>query len=478
MAIRKKKILFIAGVIALVIFTGILALWLNIKAFTPQIESAVSTALRMDVRIEGKVSIALFPGLGLSLKDVNVSNKGVDVARIEKIRLGLKLIPLARFDIKIFRVGLVKPVFSIVRSNSGRFNFEKPERSSWVKLFAVEKFSITQGNFAYVDERSNQKIEVDDFDLTLRNLISRGTNSAEPLREISFTGNARCKKVKIDDLALTDLVMRAACEKGKLDIDSVRMNLFGGTGNGSIQVDATGSLPSYRLIYALNQVRIENLLDFFSPKKVPQKSIEGKIDVSADLTAMGQSSDEMKRSLGGNLAFNGENLMLLDIDIDALIMQYERSQNFNLMDLGAFLLAGPFGPFLTKGYDLASVHTASQGGKGEVRKLVSVWKVEKGIAEALDVALTSEKQRIAMQGDLDLIDERFVDVIVAALDERGCAVYSEKVHGPFNAPRVEKENIFKSMAGPVLNPMQDVWQFIQDQECTVFYSGSVAHPQE
>ncbi|MBI5552038.1 MAG: AsmA family protein [Desulfobacterales bacterium] len=477
MANRKKKILFMAGVIVLVIFTGMLALWLNIQSLTPRIETAVSTALGMDVRIEGKVAIAPLPGLGLSLNDVNVRNKGAAIARIEKIRVGLKLTPLARFDVQVFRIGLIKPVFSIVRANSGRFNFETPERSSWAKLFAVEKFSIARGKVVYVDERSKRKIEVDDFDLTLSNLISRGTRSVAPLKEISFTATAGCKMLKIDDLALKNLVMKAAAEKGKLDIDPLRLDIFGGTGSGSIQMDATGSHPHFRLLYALNQIRIENLLDLFSPGKAPRKSIEGVIDMSADLTAMGKSANEMKRSLAGKLALNGEHLVLNDIDIDAFIVQYERSQNFNLMDLGAFFLAGPFGPLLTKSYDFAGVYDAAQGGKGVVRKLVSVWKVEKGIAEALDVALASESQRIAMQGDLDLIDEQFVDVVVAALDKRGCAVYSENVHGPFATPRIERENIIKSMAGPVLNPMQDVWQFIQGQECTVFYSGSVAHPE-
>jgi len=40
--------------------------------------------------------------------------------------------------------------------------------------------------------------------------------------------------------------------------------------------------------------------------------------------------------------------MLYRFDIDALIPKYERSQNFNLVEAGAFFLAGPFGPALTK----------------------------------------------------------------------------------------------------------------------------------
>ena len=478
MAIHKKKVLYITtGVITLVVFVGILAVILNIKGFAPQIEAAASTALGMDVRIKGKVGISLFPGFGLSLKDVNVRNRGLDVVTIEKMRIGLKLIPLARFEIKIIRVGLVKPVFSILRSKNEMFNLEKPGRTLWEKLLAVKKISISQGSLVYTDEISGEKIEVGDLDLSIRNLFSGGTDSSELFKNISFTGDIRCKILKIYNVTLMNLVMRAAGEKGILDINPVSMNIFGGTGDGSIHVDLTGSSPYYRAIYTLNRVRIEELLQQYSLKKFPRKTIEGPVNFSADLTAMGKSEDEVKRSLNGNLSLNGDNLMLYNIDIDALIMKYERSQNFNLVDVGAFFLAGPFGPALTKSYNFARLYEESQGGKGIIRKLVSDWKVKKGTAEALDVALASKKQRIAMKGGLNLINERFVDVTIAALDKRGCAVYSEKVHGSFHKPQIEKESIFTSITGSVSNPLEDMWKFIQGKKCTVFYSGSVAQPE-
>jgi len=255
------------------------------------------------------------------------------------------------------------------------------------------------------------------------------------------------------------------------------MNIFGGTGNGSIHVDVTEPSPHYRVIYSLNQIRIEELLQLYSLKKIPEKTIEGSINFSADLTAMGKSSDELKRSLNGDFSLNGENLMLYSIDIDSLITKYERSRNFNLVDVGVFLLVGPFGPVLTKGYNFASLLQESQGGKGVIRKLVSVWKVKNGIAAASDAALTSKKQRIAMKGKLNLINERFVDVTIAVLDKRGCAIYSEKVYGTFRQPQIDKEKFFESIARSVLNPLEDAWNFIQNEKCTVFYSGSVAQPE-
>lgn len=478
MILHKKKVLFIiTGVITLVVLAGILVLLLNLKTFTPQIEAAASTALGMDVRIKGSIGIAFFPVLGLSLKDVNVRNNGLDVVTIEKMRIGLKLLPLARFELKIIQVELVKPVFSIVRSKNGMFNFEKPGRTSWEKLFAMKKISVSQGSLVYTDETSSEKIEVDGLDVSIRNLFFSGTDNLEAFKNISFTGDIRCKTLKIYNFTLMNLVMSATGEKGILDINPVSMNIFGGTGTGNIQVDLTGPAPHYTVIYSLNRVGIEDLLELYSLKKIPPKTIEGPISFSADLTATGKSADEVKRSLNGDLSLNGENLMLYSIDIDALIMKYEQSQNFNLVDVAAFLLAGPIGPVLTKSYNFARLYEESQGGNGAVRKLVSVWKVKNGIAEARDVALATKNQRIAMTGGLNFVNERFADVTVAALDKQGCAVYIEKVHGPFRKPQIEKESVFMSIAGSVLNPLGDAWEFLQGKECTVFYSGSVAQPE-
>jgi AsmA protein len=356
------------------------------------------------------------------------------------------------------------------------FNFEKPEQTSWEKLLAIKKVSISQGSLVYADETSSEKIEADDLDLSLRNLFFNGTDSLEPFKNISFTADTRCKTLKLHNFTLMNLVMSATGGKGIFDIKPVSMSIFGGTGTGNIHVDLTGPLPHYRVVYSLNRVRIEDLLELYSLKKISPKTIEGPINFSADLTAIGKSADEMKRSLNGDLSLNGKNLMLYNIDIDAYIMKYERSRNFNLVDLAAFLLAGPIGPVLTKSYNFASLYEESQGGKGIVRKLVSVWKVKNGIAEARDVALASEKQRIAMTGGLNFINEQFVDLTVAVLDKQGCALYGEKVHGPFREPQIEKESVFRSIAGSVLNPLGDAWKFLQGKECLVFYSGSVAQP--
>ena len=43
------------------------------------------------------------------------------------------------------------------------------------------------------------------------------------------------------------------------------------------------------------------------------------------------------------------------IDLDEVLANYKKSQNFRLTDVGAYMVLGPFGPVLSKGYDFAKI---------------------------------------------------------------------------------------------------------------------------
>jgi AsmA protein len=478
MASKRKKVFFIAtGVITLVVFTIVLALLLNLQALKPRIEEAASNTLGMEVRIKGRLGIALFPGIGISLRQISVRNKGADVVTVEVMKVGLEFIALTKREIRISRTGLINPVFSLVRYKNGTFNVEKPERTPSGRPLAVEKIAISQGQLMYTDETSGKRIGANDIEATLQNFSYSKRDNAGPFKNISFTGDISCKTLAINNVTLRNLVMRTAVRSGILDGNPVSMNIFNGKGTGSVHLDVTGASPHYRVITTLDRFRIEELIQALSPGNIPHENMEGPVNFSAVLTATGKSVDEVKRSLNGDLSLNGEDLMLTSIDIDALIPKYERSQNFNLVDVGAYFLAGPFGPVLTKTYNFGSLYRESRVGKRSIKKLVSIWNVKNGIAEATDVALATKKYRIAMKGGLNFLNDQFVDVTVAVLDKRGCAVYSQKVRGPFRKPQVEKVNVFKSITGSVSNVLEDAWEFIRGEECSIFYSGSVAQPE-
>lgn len=472
----KKVILIASGAITGVVCAVIISLLFNIQALKPRIEAAASKALGMDVRIKGRLGIALFPGIGISLREISVMNAGADFATVEKMNIGLEFIALTRREVRISRVGFIHPVFSLVRHKNGTYNFEKKDRALPGKPFAVEKISISQGTLTHTDAKTGKRIEARGFDGALQNLLYGGKPGVKAVENISFDGDMRCKTFLIGKVSVRNLVMRTTAGNGIADITAASMNVFGGEGKGSIHVDVTEVPPRYGLVAALNRFKIEELIQAFSSGAMIPKSMEGTVNFTANITATGKSAAELTGSLNGGLSLNGEDLSLTAIDIDALIPKYERSQNFNLVDVGAYFLAGPFGPVLTKSYNFASMYTESRVEKRSITRLVSVWKVQNGIATAIDAAFATKKYRLAMKGGLNFNNDQFADVTVAVLDKRGCAVYSQKVRGPFGKPQVEKASIFQSITGSVSNALEDARKFVQREKCEVFYSGSVAQP--
>jgi AsmA protein len=249
------------------------------------------------------------------------------------------------------------------------------------------------------------------------------------------------------------------------------MRIFGAQGSGSIQADFSDSVPRYQARYSLPQLRSEELLKTLSPQKVA----EGPMDFSANLSMQGTTVNELKLTVDGEASLHGENLVLDGIDLDRVLSRFESSQNFNLVDVGAFFFAGPIGLAVTKGYNFASIFQGS-GGHSEIRTLVSDWKIERGVAQARDVAMATNRNRIALHGRLDFVNERFDDVTMALIDAKGCVTVRQKITGSFQKPVVEKPNILMSLTGPARKLLKKGRDLFPGGECEVFYAGSVAPP--
>ena len=474
MANRKRRVIWIAGgaIIALIVLI-ILALLFGPKALRSRIEATASKALGMDVRVRGKVSASFFPILRVSLADIGVTNGGSEVATVASMKVGLKLLPLITGRVKISRLELVEPAVSIVRQKNGKLNIETPRGHPSGKRLAWEKLSVSQGSLLYTNLESGGGGALEGVDITVGNLTAGGTPGGDPMKTLSFTADIRCRTIKGGGLALTDLVLGVVGKNGMIEVNDARMTAFGGPGNVTFHADFTGAMPQFRIILAVKQLKIDQLLQE-SPNA---KNLEGLADLSADLSARGKTAVEVKRSLSGQASLSGENIAVNGMDIDDLISSLIRSRRFSLVDVGSFFLAGPLGPALTRGYRFADLFQESRGGKGVIAKLVSVWKVENGIAVAVDVAMATKKRRIAMQGGLNFADDRFEDAVVAVVDQHGCAVITQKVRGSFSRPEIGNINVLKSLTNPVTNLLKSAVKLFSNKPCAVFYSGSVAAPE-
>ncbi len=471
MAKSLKYILFsIAGLIVFVILIVVgLLYFVDTGVYKPRLEKAASDALGMEVRIGARPGLSLFPGLSVRLGDLSIRNRETDLVSAQEAGLDIALRPLLRREIRIMRIVLKHPRISIQRYRDGTYNFET-SKAGTLPTPAMPVLSLSDGILRYHDEQSGSGFEALNLNLNLRSLRLAGGNNAELVKRLFFAGSFACREIRTKELVASDVRFTCTGSGGRLSLDPVELRLFGGQGSGMIRADFSGAIPSYSLRASLSKFRIEDYLKTLSPKKVAS----GSMDFSVTLSMQGKTARELKRTLNGEASLRGGNLTLYGSDLDRALTRFESSQNYSLVDAGAFLFAGPLGMAVTRGYSFAGVLLGSDGNTG-VRRLFSDWKVERGIAHARDVALATKENRIALQGNINFVNERFENVTIALIDDKGCARVKQKISGPLKKPVVEKPNVLAFLTGPALNLLKKTKDFLTGT-CEVFYAGSVAAP--
>ncbi|MFT6656131.1 MAG: AsmA protein [Marinomonas primoryensis] len=473
MSTTGKIILFSMGTLSGLLLMAALFLifFVDINTYKTELEATASSTLGMDVKVDGRLGIGFYPALRVTLGDVHLSNQGVEVTFVKQIRLGLELIPMLQQQaIHIHSVTLKQLKISIERDAAGNFNFNKHKASgASVALKKLTAVSLSDATLVYTDKQSGDLFETRGCSLDLRQMRLSGVKPLGLMKRISFTAQLACKEFRRNDFMVSDIKISAKANKGVVEFKPVTMRLFGAQGRGAIKVDLSGAVPLYHVDYSLRQFQIEK----FFKTQVTQKVAEGLMDFSVKLSMRGETVKKIRQSAEGHVSLRGENLMVNGTDFDEAFARFESSQQFNLVDAGAFFFAGPVGLAVTKGYNFANLLQESTG-HSKIRTLVSDWTVEHGVAQALDVAMATEKNRISLQGGLDFVNEQFDGVIIALIDTNGCAEVKQTIRGDFQTPEVGKPSVFKSLAGPAFKLLEKGKSILSDDECDVFYNGSVS----
>jgi hypothetical protein len=288
---------------------------------------------------------------------------------------------------------------------------------------------------------------------------------------LSFTAALACGQVRKDRFSAADLKFTANAKGGLIDLKPFAASVFGTAGSGQVRVDFSKPVPAYRIVYTMPQFPVEAFFESMAMNPM----VTGRMDFAADLSTQGKSPKELQRGLAGTLSLRAKGLVFNGGDLDREFRRFESSQTFDLVDIGAVFFAGPVGLLVTKGYDFARLGRGAPG-RSEIRTLVSDWKVERGVARAQDVALATKENRLALQGGLDLVNERFDDLSIALIDAKGCAKVRQQMRGSLQAPTVDKPSVLAALTGPALRLLKKGSDALRGESCEVFYAGSVAAP--
>ena len=452
----------------LIVAAGI-ALLLDVNRHKPAIEAAVSQSLGMDFTIGGKVSLRLLPRARLILPDVRLSDGKQEILTADFVRAAPRWIPfLLERKVVVDRVFLERQKIRFEQSSQAAPGPESGQDTAAVP-HAMSVVAIRHGDVTYVDRTSGRSVELGDLDLKLTDIAWGSGAARQPLavlKSASFRGIMRVRTLRLGPFEASNLKCTIKDAKGLLELDPTEIALFGGSAHGRLTLDLTGSSPRVHIVQAASQIDLTQVF--------PIKIFLGTAQASLDVTGTGSDQRAIMRTMNGQAGIRSEHISVNSLDIDGLIADYDRTQNFSLIDLASLIIAGPFAPLVTKGVDFSRLAIGRMGhDTSEIRRVVSDWTIVDGVAKTKDVAFTTPKHTVAFRGDFDLATGRYQDFFVATVDPQGCAQVKRRVSGPLAHPTVEGPG--SATLGPFKSAFRGAKKLFQSEKCDLFYSGSAIH---
>lgn len=364
------------------------------------------------------------------------------------------------------------PIASNLPTTQKEIITAKVNLSALVKAspFGVNKLVVRDSyiNYKLADSIS---FEVGKLNLTLNDLLfnfRKDSSGITGLRAANCQMNL--EKLVLPKFNPVDMTMNIAGKNDKLDFkfSTNRQNLKSESGN--LLLDFSQKDLEYRLIYKAQKIPLEPLFKDYKKGAL----VKGNVDLNFDIKTKGTTWPIIRHNLKGNVTVSGGSLSFNGIDIDDLLKKYERSQKFNLVDVGAFFVMGPAGPAVTKGKDFAVLITAGLDTTRHtsISAIHAQWKVADGLLTTTDVAMATQLNRIAFQGTIDFEKETVPGFTAAVIDKYGCSLMDQKIHGKIGALQRDKVNVAKTLLGSVINFVN----VVVGNDCTPFYTGSVRHP--
>ncbi len=347
---------------------------------------------------------------------------------------------------------------------SGSFltDLQFPLDSTLIKFIRLKKVDL-------VYEFSKDTIVTNNLNLDLNKIYFNKKLNANPLATLYSDGRLTADNIKSNSFNFTDVDFNINILNGSYELKSEVVRIFGENAKGKsiITLAPFQPVPSYKIVYKDVGFLAEKMLSAFKEDEI----INGPLKLSFSISSFGSEWDSIVSNMNGTINLSGKNLFLNGFDADEIIQDFKRSQNFNLIDLGAVLLAGPVGIAVTKGSDFARLLVFNSGKSTNINELVSNWSVSNGIFEIQDAAFTTNTNRIALSGFIGFSNQN-IDLTIALLDKSGCSVFSQQVYGNLDEPTMGKVKVVGTVLAPVTNLVDDV----TGKDCVVFYKGSVTHP--
>lgn len=222
-----------------------------------------------------------------------------------------------------------------------------------------------------------------------------------PLANLRASGGIHVGELTVGSIRASN--MRAALRSvpGKLVLQPIVANLYGGSGSGSVTLDfsRSASMPHMTFVQTLKAVQVGPLVADLTGRS----PIDGRGDVLIDVNTEGSSTAQMRQALAGTAALRLSEGSINGIDLKAMV-------------LGGKEASG----------------VAANGERTGFAQMSARFTIAKGIAHNDDLAATTPLFGVAGAGDIDLAREQIDYTLACTLASTGISL-PVKLSGPWDA---------------------------------------------
>ncbi len=296
---------------------------------------------------------------------------------------GSKALTLA-FDAK----GDALPGKQVKSEMKGSFAFDADKEHVDVELAGGLLQSQVKARVAvngFADPAINFDVDVDQFDadLYMPKKEAGATKESGPeqpidlsaLRTLNLEGSLRIGSLKVANVKTSNLKLEMKAHNGQLNIAPLSANLYKGSVNGSISVNAQAT-PSIAVNQTLSGVDIAAL----TKDAADFDTLEGRGNVGMNLTMRGDTVSAMKQALNGSMS-----LSLADGAIKGINIAKKLRDAQGMLGKGS-----------------SQTSSADSAEKTDFSELKASFKVNNGVAHNDDLSLKSPLLRLTGNGDIDI----------------------------------------------------------------------------
>lgn len=257
------------------------------------------------------------------------------------------------------------------------------------------------------------------------------------LRGVQARGALRIGSVKFNNIRAANLRAGVHANGSQLDINPLSANLYGGSSSGMVSATASAA-PRFTFKQELSGIEVGALLQ----DAIGKKPIDGRGNVSLDVTSAGGGFTQIKKSVNGTAR-----LALRDGAVHGInVAQAIRNAKAKVGEL--------------RGAEPPQAGTASTTEKTDFSELTGGFRITNGVARNDDLDVKSPLLRVGGAGDIDLGNERIdylakVTVVSTLQGQGGPELQALKgltvpvrLSGPFTAIgwRIDFQGLVKELA--------------------------------